>query len=77
MLRRSLVAAMLAAGAVAVSVAPAQAVTIPPPGGDSLIVLNYYRNDVLVGQKWWGCPGQQPGQWGATTTQLTFHTVPC
>lgn len=78
MLRRSLVATMLAVGAaVVVGVAPAQAVTIPPPGGESLIVLNYYRGGELVGQKWWGCPGQPPGQWGVTNTHPTMHTVPC
>ena len=57
--------------------APAQAIELPPPGTESLIVMNFYRGDDLIGQKWWGCPGQPAGRWGTETPHPTFHLVPC
>ncbi|MGH3880947.1 MAG: hypothetical protein ACRDSK_28315 [Actinophytocola sp.] len=77
MFRRGAVAAALALGAVAVGAAPAQAIELPPPGTENLIVMNFYRGDDLVGQKWWGCPGQPAGRWGTETPNPTFHFVPC
>lgn len=76
MLRRGLLALVFTLSAVAVGVAPAQAIELPPPGTENLIVEDFYRNGELVGQKWWGCPGQS-GQWGVETSQRSFHFVPC
>jgi hypothetical protein len=71
MLKRGILVVAAMIGVICFSGAPAQA-------DDRLIVVSYFRNSELVGQKWWGCPGQPPGQWGIETPQrkLDFST-PC
>ncbi|MFK3984369.1 DUF6289 family protein [Micromonospora sp. NPDC050397] len=75
MLRRGLVAALLAAGLLAATSAPAQA--IPP--GESLIVIAYYSDAAktqVIGQQWQGC-GQPPGSWGTLAGYRTVFFTPC
>lgn len=79
MVRRGLLAAVFAVSAAAVSVAPASAIGLPPPG-ENLTVVNYYDGPAkrnLVGQKWFGCPGQDSGQSGRQTQWSDRHWVPC
>jgi hypothetical protein len=75
MIRRGLVAAVLAVVALlVVSAQPAAAIQ-----GDSLIVLAYFstpQKTVLVGQSWTGC-GQPPGSWGVTSPYKTLYFTPC
>jgi hypothetical protein len=76
MLRRCLLTAAFAVAMLTAGAFPAAA--IPP--GEQLLVINYYSSgdrQTLIGQKWRGCPGQEPGQWGQTSRHLDFHTVPC
>jgi hypothetical protein len=76
MLKRGLFAVAFAFALLVAGATPAGA--IPP--GDQLLVVNYYSDgdkETLVGQKWRGCPGQAPGQWGRTSRFLDIHTVPC
>ncbi|GAA1040387.1 hypothetical protein GCM10009557_61490 [Virgisporangium ochraceum] len=76
MLTRGLLSAAFAVVLLTVGASPAAA--IPP--GDQLLVIDYYSSgdrETLIGQKWRGCPGQEPGQWGRTSTHMGFHTVPC
>ena len=75
MLRRAVIACAIAAGLIAGSAVPAQA--IPP--GESLLVLAYYADaskTTLVGQKWSGC-GQPSGSWGVTTVYKNLYFTPC
>ncbi|WP_329109477.1 hypothetical protein OG792_12000 [Micromonospora sp. NBC_01699] len=75
MLRRGLVAALLAAGLLAATAAPVQA--IPP--GESLIVLAYFSDPEktqIIGQQWYGC-GQPPGSWGVLGGYRTLYFTPC
>ena len=77
MLRRFLIAAACAVTLLTAAATPAAAI---PPGGDQLLVINYFSGgdrQTLIGQKWRGCPGQPTGQWGQTSTHMSFHTVPC
>jgi hypothetical protein len=75
MLRRTLVAVLLAAGLLAATAVPAQA--IPP--GESLIVFAYFADSArtqLIGQSWSGC-GQPSGSWGTLSGYRTLYFTPC
>jgi hypothetical protein len=75
-IKRGVLAAVLAAGVLALGSTPAHAIPPPPPGGDLLIVISYYSGDQVVGQRWSGC-SQPPGEWGTLSgTQKIFFT-PC
>ncbi|MEU7854519.1 hypothetical protein [Nonomuraea sp. NPDC049141] len=75
-IKRGVLAAVLAAGALALGSTPALAIPPPPPGGDNLLVISYYSGDQIVGQRWSGC-SQPSGQWGILEgTQKIFFT-PC
>jgi len=74
-LRNLLLAAVLGAGLSVIPATSAQAIG----GPNTLTVFAYYSDaskQTLVGQKWFGCSGQD-GQWGDTTTYLTLYFPAC
>ncbi|TCO53490.1 DUF6289 family protein [Actinocrispum wychmicini] len=74
-LRNVLLAGLLAGGLAVVPVGAASAIG----GGNTLTVIAYFSDGSkqnLVGQKWWGCSGQD-GNWGATTPYLTYYYPAC
>jgi hypothetical protein len=78
MFKRALLAVALIVATVAASATPAQAL-FPPEPGEYLVVLSYYSNGdktELIGQRWFGCPGQS-GRWGATSSHITPSFPPC
>jgi hypothetical protein len=80
MFKKTAILAMAFVAAIfAAQMTPARAITLPPPGGDSLFVTAYYSSaskTELVGQKWHGC-GQPSGSWGATTPWFTVFFPAC
>ncbi|MFI9558022.1 hypothetical protein [Nonomuraea endophytica] len=75
-IRRGVLAAVLAAGVLALGSTPAHAIPPPPPGGDNLIVFTYYSGEQIIGQRWFGC-NQPPGQWGTQNGTLRVFFTPC
>ncbi|MFC4116235.1 hypothetical protein [Nonomuraea zeae] len=74
--KRRVLAAVLAAGVLAVGATPAHAIPPPPPGGDLLIVFSYYSGEQVIGQRWFGC-GQPPGEWGVLEGPSKVFFTPC
>lgn len=75
----AIVAAAFATATLIATATPAHAITLPPPGGDTLVVFAYYSDAAkthLVGQKWSGC-GKPSGQWGITTSFFNVFFPAC
>ncbi|MDR8411980.1 hypothetical protein MTP10_24990 [Nonomuraea sp. 3-1Str] len=75
-IRRGVLAAVLAAGALTAGSTPAHAIPPPPPGGDNLLVISYYSGEQLIGQRWSGC-SQPPGEWGTLEGTMKVFFTPC
>jgi hypothetical protein len=76
LIRRILVPAALVAGIVGAAAAPAGAF----PTGPSLTVISFRTfapDGTIIGQKWFGCPGQQGGSWGVQSGPETISFVAC
>lgn len=75
----AIAAVAIATATLVATVIPVHAFTLPPPGGDTLVVFAYYSDAAktnLVGQKWSGC-GQPSGQWGVTTSSFNVFFPAC
>ncbi|MBT2229279.1 DUF6289 family protein [Nonomuraea sp. NEAU-A123] len=83
----TLLAAVLAAALVLLPAGTASAtapvaeptvnISVPPSGGDVLLVFDYFdENDKLIGQFWRGC-NQPSGGWGVRQGRLVIFTPPC
>ena len=69
MIRRTLLAVLVAGAVIAGAATPAGAIPPPPPGGDLLVVVAYYADfekTQVIGESWSGC-GQPSGSWGVTS----------
>lgn len=74
-IKHGLIAAALTLGTVAASATPAMAIG---GGGPQLTVVSYLDgSNNIVGQHWFGCPGQPGGTWGETTNHTALSFTPC
>lgn len=74
-IRRGLTAVALAAGLLGATAGTAAAAT--PADAERLTVYTYLQNGEIVGQKWFGCPGQEADDWGLKTPHRRISWLPC
>lgn len=76
-IKHGLIAAALTLGTIALSATPAMALGVGG-SGPQLVVISYLDgSNNVVGQHWFGCPGQPSGNWGQTTSRSSLSTTPC